>query len=103
MKAKITVFVLVALVIAAVVLYASAYVVDEGKQVVVTQFERPVRFVTDAGLYFKTPFIQEVHTLEKRWLPWDGAAENMQTRDKNRIFIDVGARWRRPCWPCCCP
>lgn len=94
MKAKTTVFVLIALVIASVLLYASAYVVDEGKQVVVTQFDNPVRFVTEAGLYFKTPFMQEVHTLEKRWLPWDGAAENMQTRDKKRIFIDVWARWR---------
>ncbi len=94
MKAKTTVLVLVALVIAAVLLYASAYVVDEGKQVVVTQFDNPVRFVTEAGLYFKTPFMQEVHVLEKRWLPWDGAAENMQTRDKKRIFIDVWARWR---------
>ncbi len=94
MKAKITVFVLIALVIAVVVLYASAYVVEEGKQAVVTQFGRPVRFVVDAGLYFKTPFVQEVHLLEKRWLPWDGAAENMQTHDKKRIYIDVWARWR---------
>jgi len=94
MKAKTTVFVLVVLVIAAVVLYASAYVVDEGKQAVVTKFGRPVRSVTDAGLYFKTPFVQEVHMLEKRLLPWDGDAENMQTRDKKRIFIDVWARWQ---------
>jgi membrane protease subunit HflC len=35
-----------------------------------------------------------VHLLEKRLLPWDGDAENMQTRDKKRIFIDVWARWR---------
>lgn len=94
MNTKITVVVLIALVIAAVVLYASAYVVEEGEQAVVTQFGKPVRFVVDAGLCFKTPFVQEVHMLEKRWLPWDGAAENMQTRDKKRIFIDVWARWR---------
>jgi membrane protease subunit HflC len=82
------------LVIAGVVLIASAYVVNEGKQAVVTQFGRPVRFVTDAGLHFRMPFIQEVNSLEKRLLPWDGAAESMQTRDKKRIFIDVWARWR---------
>lgn len=94
MKSATIVFVLVTLAIAGVVLYASAYAVAEGKQAVVTQFGRPVRFVTEAGLHFKVPFVQEVHRLEKRLLPWDGAAESMQTRDKKRIFIDVWARWR---------
>ncbi len=94
MRTMIIVFVLGALVIAAILLYGSAYVVEEGKQAVVTQFGRPVRFVTEAGLHFKAPFVQEVHRLEKRLLPWDGAAESMQTRDKKRIFIDVWARWR---------
>jgi membrane protease subunit HflC len=75
-------------------LYSALYVVEEGQQVVITQFKRPVRAVTDAGLGLKTPFIQEVHRLEKRLLPWDGEPENMQTRDKKRIFIDVWARWR---------
>lgn len=94
MKVKATISILAALVIGVVVLYASAYVVDEGKQAVVTKFGRPVRFVTEAGLYFKTPFIEEIHVLEKRLLPWDGDAENIQTRDKKRIFIDVWARWQ---------
>jgi membrane protease subunit HflC len=84
----------VVLVLAAIVLYASLYTVQEGKQAVITQFGRPVAFVQDAGLQFKIPFIQTVHVLEKRLLPWDGDAENMQTRDKKRIFIDVWARWR---------
>ena len=82
------------LILAAIVLYASAYTVAEGKQAVITQFGRPVAIVEDAGLQFKVPFIQTVHLLEKRLLPWDGDAENMQTRDKKRIFIDVWARWR---------
>ena len=70
------------------------YTVEEGRQAVVTQFGRPVNFVSDAGLHFKIPFIQKVHQLEKRLLPWDGDPENMQTRDKKRIFVDVWARWR---------
>ena len=87
-------FVIVLLVIAAVVLYASAYVVEEGKQAVITQFGNPLKAVTEAGLHFRTPFIQEVNVLEKRLLPWDGEPESMQTRDKKRIDIDVWARWR---------
>lgn len=94
MRIKITIFVLFVLTFAAVLFFLSLYAVEEGKQAVVTQFGRPVRFVTDAGLHFKVPLIQEVHLLEKKLLPWDGAAESMQTRDKKRIFIDVWARWK---------
>ena len=93
MKTKLTVAVLVILGISAFVLYSSAYIVEEGKQVIVTQFGKPVDDVQDAGLHFKTPFIQEAYFLEKRLLPWDGAPESMQTKDKKRIDIDVWARW----------
>jgi membrane protease subunit HflC len=93
MKTTIAAAVLVILALAAIVLYSSAYVVEEGKQVIVTQFGKPVRVVQEAGLYFKTPFIQEAFYLEKRLLPWDGAPESMQTKDKKRIDIDVWARW----------
>jgi membrane protease subunit HflC len=61
---------------------------------VITQFGKPVAFVTEPGLKFRIPFIQSVHKLEKRLLPWDGEPENMQTRDKKRIFVDCWARWR---------
>ena len=95
MKIRITAAaVLVILGITAFVLYSSAYVVEEGKQVIITQFGKPIDDVQEAGLHFKTPFIQEAYYLEKRLLPWDGAPESMQTKDKKRIDIDVWARWR---------
>jgi modulator of FtsH protease HflC len=94
MKTGIAAAVVVLLALAAVVLYSSAFVVEEGKQVIVTQFGRPVNEVQEAGLHFKVPFIQEAFYLEKRLLPWDGAPESMQTKDKKRIDIDVWARWR---------
>ena len=94
MKTKSATLVLVVVAIAVIAFFLSRYEVREGKQAVVTEFGRPVRFVTEAGLHFRIPLIQEVHVLEKRYMPWDGAAESMQTRDKKRIFIDVWARWR---------
>jgi len=78
----------------AVVVGASAYTVDEGHQAVITRFGKPVAEITEAGLHFRTPFMEKVHLLEKRLLPWDGDPENMQTRDKKRIHIDIWARWR---------
>jgi len=86
--------ILLLIVVAGVLAGGSLYTVQEGEQAVITQFGRPVRVVTEAGLNVKTPFVQKVNRLEKRLLPWDGAAEDMQTRDKKRIFIDVWARWR---------
>lgn len=48
------------------------YTVGEYEQVVITQFGRPVKAVTDAGLHFKIPFIQKLTRYEKRILRWDG-------------------------------
>ena len=57
----------------AIAIYFTTYVVNEGKQAVITQFGKPVSFVTEPGLNFRIPLIQSVHRLEKRLLPWDGA------------------------------
>jgi len=94
MKTWIIAGVIILLVIGGASLYSSAYTVTEGKQAIVTQFGKPKGAIQEPGLYFKLPFIQEVHYLERRLLPWDGAPESMQTRDKKRIDIDVWARWR---------
>ncbi|MGZ0173771.1 MAG: protease modulator HflC [Planctomycetales bacterium] len=94
MKTKIAIGFVVVLVMAVIVLIAGTFVVEEGKQVIVTEFGKPVNVVQTAGLHFKTPFIQEANYLEKRLLPWDGSPESFQTKDKKRIDIDVWARWR---------
>lgn len=71
------------------------YTVDETKQVIITQFGKPVgEPKTEAGLKFKTPFIQQVNPIEKRILEWDGAPSNMPTKDKLYIAVDLFARWR---------
>ncbi len=78
-----------------VFLKASLYTVREGEQVVITQFGQPVgKPVTEAGLHFKTPFVQEVNRMEKRILEWDGDPNLIPTRDKTYIYVDVTARWR---------
>jgi len=93
MLSRIIAFVVI-LIPVAIILYLSTFVVPEGKQVVITQFEKPVSFISEPGLNFRIPLLQSVKTLEKRILPWDGAPENMQTRDTKRIFVDCWARWK---------
>jgi len=79
----------------AFVLLNSIYTVNEVEQVIITQFGKPIgEPVTEAGLKFKTPFIQEVNPIDKRVLEWDGAPSDMPTKDKLYISVDLFARWR---------
>jgi membrane protease subunit HflC len=84
------------IVIALIVTVANGfYILEEGKQAVITQFGRPIgQPVTEAGLHFKTPFIQEATYFEKRILIWDGDPNQIPTNDKTFVYLDVTARWR---------
>lgn len=78
-----------------IVLANTIYVVNEYEQVIKTQFGKPVGDpVTDAGLHAKAPFIQKVHRFDKRFLEWNGDANELPTRDKRFVFVDTYARWR---------
>lgn len=86
---------LVVLGLGAFVLLNSIYTVNEVEQVIITQFGKPIgEPVTEAGLKFKTPFIQDVNPIDKRVLEWDGAPSDMPTKDKLYISVDLFARWR---------
>ncbi|HYO93095.1 MAG TPA: protease modulator HflC [Polyangiaceae bacterium] len=77
------------------VLSSSFYTVAETEQVIITQFGKPSADpVTQAGLHFKTPFIQEVNRIHKQVLEWDGTRTEMATRDKLYIAVDMFGRWR---------
>jgi len=83
------------IILSAIAFYLCTYVVKETDQVILTQFGKPVgEPVTEAGLHFRLPFIQEVNRIEKRFLPWDGPANEMSTKDKTYLVIDTYARWR---------
>lgn len=89
-------FLLVGLVVMAVlVVYDGFYILEEGKQVVVTQFGAPVGDpVTEAGLHLKMPFLQKTNSFEKKIQIWDGNPNQIPTNDKTFVFLDVTARWR---------
>ncbi|MCB9878042.1 MAG: protease modulator HflC [Planctomycetes bacterium] len=89
--------VLIGIAVLAVLLVMSGafYTVHETDIVILTQFGRPVGDpVTEPGLHFKTPFVQEVNRLEKRVLEFDGQPTEMPTKDKTYIVVDTFARWR---------
>ncbi len=86
---------IVAIIVALIILNGGLYVVQEQEQVIVTQFGKPVGDpITTPGLKFKIPLIQNAHRFEKRFLEWDGDANQLPTRDKRFIWVDTYARWR---------
>ena len=86
------------LVIFAAVLFvirAGTFIVDETQQAIITQFGDPRgEPITEPGLHFKLPFVQKANYFDKRFLEWDGDADEMPTKDKRFITVDTYARWR---------
>ena len=82
-------------VVAIIVVYDGFYVLEEGQQVVVTQFGAPVgEPVTEAGLHLKMPFLQQTNFFTKKILIWDGDPNQIPTNDKTFVYLDTTARWR---------
>lgn len=89
------VLLIIAVSIAILTTYSSAYIVNETEQVVVTQFGRVVGDPKLApGLYFKVPLIQEATYFPKNLLQWDGDPGQIPTLDKTFIWVDIFARWK---------
>jgi modulator of FtsH protease HflC len=92
MKAQ-NILILAAIII--VVLFNSAYVVNETDQVVITQFGKAVGDAEkEPGLKFKIPFIQKVNRFPKNLLEWDGESSQVNTLDKTFLLVDTFARWK---------
>ena len=86
---------LVVMVVVFVVFVKATYIVSETEQVIITQLGEPVgAAVTEPGLHFLKPFVQKPNFFEKRFLEWDGDANQVPTKDKRFIWVDTYARWR---------
>lgn len=87
--------IIVVLAVAAILLYASAYIVDETEQVVVTRFGEVIgEPKTDPGLYFKLPVIDIPNYFPKNLQEWDGDPGQIPTLGKTYIWVDTFGRWK---------
>ncbi len=80
--------------LAAVSAYLSLYTVHQTQQALVLEFGKPKRLVTDPGLRYKIPFIQNVVYFDKRLLDLDSAPQEVIASDQKRLVVDAFARWR---------
>lgn len=74
--------------------FSSVFMVHQTEQALVLQFGDPKRVITEPGLKFKIPFMQNVVTYDRRVLDLDPAAEEMIAADKKRIVADSYARYK---------
>jgi len=94
MKKGISVIIALVVIVAGIFLAGPLFVINEGEQAVIVQFGRIRNVVTNAGLHFKVPVIDEVRRFSKKILTWDGDPVSMFTSEQQAIVVDVTARWR---------
>jgi modulator of FtsH protease HflC len=95
MQNKKLIGIIVGIVLVFIIIRSSTFVVQETEQVILTQFGKPVGDpISDPGIHFKMPMIQEANFFEKRFLEWDGDPNQVPTKDKKFIWVNTYARWR---------
>ena len=91
---KIQKIILPLLAIIGAAVFFSVFIVKEVNQAIVLQFGDPKRIITNPGLNFKIPFIQNVVYLDKRILNLDAPPEEVIASDQKRLIVDAFARFK---------
>ena len=88
-------YIVLVLVVALLFTTRTAFVVDQAEQAIIVQLGEPVGdVITDPGLHWRLPFIQDVRRFDKRLLDWDGDVSQIPTLGREFIIVDTTARWR---------
>ena len=91
---KVARFILPLIILIAATVFFSVFIVKEVNQAIVLQFGDPKRIITNPGLNFKIPFIQNVVFLDKRILNLDTPPEEVIESDQKRLIVDAFARFQ---------
>ncbi|MCB1197891.1 MAG: protease modulator HflC [Bdellovibrionota bacterium] len=86
--------ILFSVIAALVIIRSSTYLVREWEQAIVIELGKPKRTVTEAGLHFKIPMIENVVRFEKRLLEYDAEPRALITGDKQQVVVDNYSRWK---------
>ena len=84
----------IVIVVGALVLFSSMFIVHQTQQALVLQFGDPKRQITNPGLEFKIPFIQDVVFFERRVLDIDPPRQQVLLASQKRLDVDSYARFR---------
>jgi modulator of FtsH protease HflC len=79
--------------VALTLLYRTVFTIGETQFAIVTQFGKPVRTITTAGLKLKWPW-QSLLSFEKRLMVYNPRPSEFLTKDKKNIVVDSYVAWR---------
>ncbi|WP_129408589.1 protease modulator HflC [Marinitoga lauensis] len=93
---KTTKFTILGIIAVIVILFitTSLFIVNQEQQAVVLRFGQIKKVVTEPGISFKTPFIDNVVKFEKRLMLYDIEPERIITADKKTVIVDTYTIWR---------
>lgn len=78
-----------------VVLAMSLFTVDQRQYALVFQLGEVKRAISEPGLYFKIPMVQNIRYFEKRIITLDNAEpERFITSEKKNVLVDSYIKWR---------
>ncbi len=80
---------LVALAIGAFIVYSSVFIVNEREKALVIRLGQIQRTVSEPGLYFKTPIVEELVYVEDRLLFFESLDKSIQVIDGRRYNVDA--------------
>ena len=80
--------------LAAIAVYASAFIVHQNEQALVLRFGEPKRVVNTPGLNWKVPLVDSVEIYDKRILDLDSQPQEVTASDQKRLVVDSFARYR---------
>jgi len=81
-------------IILGIVAASGLFTVHQTQQAIVLQFGDPKRVVTEPGLNFKLPFVQNVQYYESRILNLDPPVERVLLADQKPLNVDSYARYK---------
>jgi membrane protease subunit HflC len=85
----------VAILVGLILTFNAAFIIDQAEQGILVQFGEPIgNVITEPGLHWRVPFVQEVRRFDKRLLAWDGDVSQIPTLGREFIIVDTTARWR---------
>ncbi|MEK9629030.1 MAG: protease modulator HflC [Nitrospinota bacterium] len=79
---------IVAGVIAIIILSQSMFMVHMTQSVIVLELQKPKKIITEPGLNFKIPFLQQIKKFSNQLLDNDSPPAEVITRDKKNLLID---------------
>lgn len=87
-------YILIAAVVVAFGIGASAFTVKEWERAILFQFGEVVRTDYKPGLHFKIPLINNVRKFDGRVMTLDAEPERYLTAEKKNLIVDAFVKWR---------